>query len=252
MKTSTGNKLLRRGFWILLGLGILLALGSILWVKLLPGYVASRIRTKTGFAVQVAEFSVNPFTGTATIKGLVLINPEGWGGENFVELREFRAKSSVFSFFSNRYVADEVVVDVAQVNLVRNKQGVLNALAFKDGLTGKASDPGGKPAAAKGFLIKKLVMKFDILTYNDHTDLLPGTRKYNLKVDCELHDVDTVAKLVSPFSGSALGLITNTIGNLFTGSTDLLKGTAGLIEDAGKKTGKTLKGLLDSLDKKKP
>ena len=33
---------------------------------------------------------------------------------------------------------------------------------------------------------------------------------------------------------------------------DLLKGTAGLILDGGKKTGETLKGLLDSLDKKKP
>ena len=68
--------------------------------------------------------------------------------------------------------------------------------------------------------------------------------------------MDTVAKLLAPFSGTALGLLTDTIGNLFTGSTDLLKdtlkGTAGLIEGAGKETGKTVKGLLDSLDKKKP
>ena len=61
-----------------------------------------------------------------------------------------------------------------------------------------------------------------------------------------------MAKLLSPFSGTALGLLTDTIGNLFVGSTDLLKGTAGLILEGGKKTGESLKGLLDSLDKKKP
>ncbi|MES1194752.1 MAG: hypothetical protein ABUL65_02585, partial [Opitutus sp.] len=119
-----------------------------------------------------------------------------------------------------------------------------------DGLTGKTT--GAKPAAPKGFLIKKLVLKFDKLTMNDHSDLLPGTRTYHLNVDTELHDVDSVAKLLSPFKGLARGLIDDTIVNLFTGSADLLKGTAGLILDGGKKTGETLKGLLDSLDKKKP
>jgi hypothetical protein len=227
----------------------------------LPGYVASNIRSKTGFGVQMAEFSANPFTGSMTVRDLVLVNPEYWGSENFVELRELRVKTSVFSIFSGRYLADVVVIDVARVNLVRDKHGVLNALVFKDGLTGKnSSGPAGKTGPAKGFFIKKLVMKFDKLTLNDHSDLLPGTRTYHVKVDCELQDVDTVTKLLSPFSGTALGLLTDTIGNLFTGSTDLLKGTvkgtvkgtAGLIQDAGKQTGKTLKGLLDSLDKKKP
>jgi len=233
-------------------LGVLVGIGSILWVNLLPGYVASTIREKTGFVVRVAEFSANPFTGRVTIRGLVLVNPAEWDGENFVELREFRAQSSCWDLFSDRYLADEVVLDVARINLVKNKQGVLNALAFKDGLTGKAGGPGSKPAAPKGFLIKKLVLRFDKLTMNDHSDLLPGTRTYHLNVDTELHDVDSVAKLLSPFSGKALGLLTDTMGNLLTGSTDLLKGTAGLILEGGKKTGETLKGLLDSLDKKKP
>lgn len=252
-KTSIGNKLLKGGLWTLLGLGVLLGVGSILWVKLLPKYVVSTIREKTGFAVHLAEFSANPFTGSVTIKGLVLVNPEEWGGDNFVELREFRAESSLRALFSDRYLADEVVVDVVQVNLVRSKQGKLNALAFKNGLEGKkSSEPGTKSGPAKGFLIKRLVMKFDTLTLNDHSDLLPGTRKYKLNVDCELHDVDSVAKLLSPFSVSAQNVLIDTIGMFYTGSTDLLKGSAGMLLDGGKKTTETLKGLLDSLDKKKP
>lgn len=257
MKNSTGKKHPRRGLWvwalsILGGLAILGILGSILWGRLLPGYVTSTIRSKTGFPVQVAMLSVNPFTGKVVIKGLVLMNPDDWGGENFVELREFRADANLFSLFSNRLVADEIVVDVAQVNLVKNKQGMLNALAFKDALTGKESGPAAKPGGGKGFLIRKLVLKFDRLTYDDRTDLLPHVRKYDLKINSELHDVDSVARLVSPFSGSAHNLVLDTVGHVFKGSTDLLEGTAGLLEDAGKKTTEKLKGLLDSLDKKKP
>ena len=255
MKNPTGKKHRRTGRWVwaLLILGGLFILGSILWVRLLPGYVASTIRSKTGFPVQMARLSVNPFTAHVVIKGLVLMNPDDWGGENFVELREFRADASLFSLFSDRLVADEIVVDVAQVNLVRNKQGLLNALAFKDALTGTAES--GSPAKAggkKGFLIKKLVLKFDKLTYDDRTNLMHHVRKYDLDINSELHDVDSVAKLTSVFTGSAHNLVIDTVGNLFKGSTDLLKGTAGLLEDAGKKTTEKLKGLLDSLDKKKP
>ncbi len=254
MKNSTGKKRRRPGLWVwaLLILGGLFILGSILWVRLLPGYVTSTIRSKTGFPVQVARLSVNPFTANVVIKGLVLMNPDDWGGGNFVELREFRADANLFSLFSNRLVADEIVVDVAQVNLVKNKQGMLNALAFKDALTGKESGPAAKSGGEKGFLIRKLVLKFDQLTYDDRTNLLPHVRKYDLNINSELRDVDSVAKLTSVFTGSAHNLVIDTVGNLFKGSTDLLKGTAGLIEDAGKKTTEKLKGLLDSLDKKKP
>ena len=249
MRNSPGNFFRRRGWWILLGQVVLLGTGSILWVKLLPRYVASTIQHKTGFVVQVAEFSANPFTGRVVIRDLVLINPEAWDGENFIELHEFRAQASCLDLLAGRYRADEIVIDVTRVNLVRNKEGVLNARAFKERLTGKAAGPGNKP---KEFLIKKLVLKFDKLTINNHSDLLPGTRTYHLNVDTELHDVDSMAKLLSPFQGQARHLIDDTILNVFSGSADLLKDAAGLIWEGGKKTGESLKGLLDSLDKKKP
>ena len=251
MKKPPASKRRRRWLWVSLGVvGLLAVLIPVLWVTLLPNYLAATIRSRTGFGVRMGEFSANPFTGRVHIRDLVLTNPPAWDGDSFVELREFDAKSSVRALLAGRYSAEVMVVDVAQVNLVKNKEGVLNARAFKDGLKGSAGD--SNPAGSKAFLIKRLALKFDTLTYNNHADLLPGTRKYHFKVDTELEDVDSVAKLLAPFRGAGLGLVTDTIGNLFRGSTDLLKGTADMIGDAGKKTGKTLKGVLDSLDKEKP
>ena len=239
---------------VLLILGVLLVLGSILWVMLLPGIVASTIHSKTGFTVKVDQLSVNPLTANASIKALVLKNPVGWPVEGFVDLREFRADVHLFSLFGDRFVADEIVVDMAQLTLVKNQQGVLNAVAFKEGFAGQpaASEP-KQGSASQGFLIKHLVLKFDKLVYADHTGRRPIIKEYNLSLNREMRDVDSVQKLLSPFNGAALGLVKDTVGGLFKNSPELLKGVmTNTLEDATKKTTEKLKGLLDSLDKKKP
>ena len=46
--------------------------------------------------------------------------------------------------------------------------------------------------------------------------------------------------------------MTETLGGMFKGGLDLGKDITGVLQGAGKKTGEKLKGLLDSLDKKKP
>lgn len=251
MKPRPVNRRRRRAWWVLGVIAVLALAAPVVWMRFLPGYLISQVESRTGFGVHLAEFSANPFTGRVHVRDLVVTNPAEWGGESFVEVRAFDAHSSLRALFSDHYFADVMVVDVARVNLVRNQEGVLNAREFKDRLKGSRDD--AKPRGPKGFLIRKLVLKFDTLTYNNHADLLPGTRKYHLNVDTELADVDSVPKLLAPFRDTAgLGLIADTMGNLFRGSTDLLKGTADLIQDLGKQTGKTLKGVLDSLDKKKP
>lgn len=237
----------------LLLIGVLLGLVVVLWVLLLPTLVVSTIRARTGFAVRVEKLSINPVTAKVALTGLVLQNPETWPLPDFARVREFRADVNLFSLLSDRYVADEVLIDVAQVTLVRNQQGVLNAVAFQDGLSGNGSGPAGQQkssGARKGFLIKHLVMKFDKLVYADYSGRKPVVKEYDLMVSRDLNNVDSVTKIISPLTGSALGLVTNAVSGMFRSRPDLLKDTAGLIQDAGKKTGEKLKGLLDSLDKK--
>jgi uncharacterized protein involved in outer membrane biogenesis len=258
MKTRLNHNRARQGgvlIKVLLGLGILLALGAVLWVTLLPELVVSTIHRKTGFAVKVDGLSVNPFTGVAEIKGLVLNNPAGWPAEGFVDLREFRVAVNLFSLWSDRFVAREVVVDLPQITLVKNQQGVLNATAFRNGFTGRgeAGQPNqGGTGTKQGFLIRHLVLKFGKLVYADYSGRKPVIKEYNLNLNQDMRDVDSVAKIISPLTGSALGLVSGTIGGLFKGSPDLLKDTTGVIQEAGKKAGEKLKGLLDALDKKKP
>lgn len=258
MKTSPSLPASRRGgllFKLLLVLGGLFVLAAAAWVVLLPSLAASTIRAKTGFAVKIDRLAVNPFTANVQISGLVLNNPAGWPEAGFVDLRQFKADAELLSLLSNRFVADEVIVDVAQVTLVRNKDGVLNTDAFKQGLVGPA-EPGKEQPKGTGkkqeFLIRHLVLKFDKLVYADYSGRKPSVKDYNLNLSRDLTDVDSVTKIISPFTGAALGVVTNALGGLFQNSPDVLKELTGGLQDAGKKTGETLKSLFQSLEKKKP
>ncbi len=243
-------------FKLLLGLGVLFLLGVVVWVTLLPSLVASRIHDKTGFAVSVDRLSVNPFTAKVAVTGLVVKNPPGWPVEDFVDLREFRAEAEPLSLLSSRFVADEVVVDLPQITLVRNQQGVLNATVFQDGFTGgkAAGQPGqpGQGGSKREFLIRHLVLKVGKLVYADHSGRRPVVKEYNLDLNRDMRDVDSVTKIISPLTGSALGLVSGAFGGMTKSDPDLLKEVTNALQDAGRKTGEKLKGLLDSLDKKRP
>jgi hypothetical protein len=238
---------------LILIFGILFAVCALLWVVLLPRLVVSAIQSRTGFSVKVEKLSVNPFTTNVQIKGLVLTNPTDWPAPEFADLREFHAQAHLFSVFSDQVVADELVVDVAQLTLVRNKEGKLNATVFSDGLSGAPNGEAGQSKQKKtrqGFLIKHLVLKFDKLTFADYSGTSPSVKDYNINFNQEMHDVDSVSKLISPITRSFL--TSDALGNLLSGKSSLMKDAAGMLQNAGKKTGDKIKGFLDSLDKKKP
>lgn len=236
LPTSRRGGLLLKLMFFLVMLGVFATAG---WWALLPSILVSTLRAKTGFAMKVDELSVNLFTGQVEARGLVLQNPEGWPEPTFVELRRLSADLSFFSLLTDQFVADDVRVDVARVTLVRNTSGVLNAVALRDGLFGRETP--AAPAKKQTFLIRHLGLQFDQLTYADYSGKKPGRTEYNLSLHRDLRNVDSVTKIVSPLTGSALDLVANALGGIFKGHPDLVPpGPAGTLRDAGKKTGEAL------------
>ena len=256
MKLPGSKKSLRAGgilTKLLLMVGLFFLVVAIAWVLWLPDWVVSRIQSKTGFTVKVDQLSVNPFTAKVAIKGAVLKNPAGWPVQDFLDLREFRAEAELGSLFTNRYVANEVVIDVARCTMVKNSQGVMNATVFSNALGGGSStNTAGEKGEKKAFLIKHLVLKFDALVYADYSKAKPAVKEYRVNINRELRDVDSVAKIVNPIANASISVITDALSGVANGRTDLLKDAAEAIQSAGKKSGEKLKSLLDSLDKKKP
>ena len=247
--STRGGWLIRTVFFIAV-LGVIFAAG---WVVLLPGITVSTIQARTGFVVKVEQLSVNPFSGKVNIEGAVVENPIGWPTHEFITLRRFKVEADLLPLLSHKFVADDVSVDVEKLSLVRNQDGVLNADAFRDGLT-KGKGETAKPDQAKGdnakteFLIHHLMLKFDHLTMADYSGKKPLVKDYNLKISQELREVDSVAKLANPFVGSML----TAQGGLADMSAGVLGAPLNALQQAGKKTGESLKKLFQSLEKKKP
>lgn len=257
MKTNqTGRGALRGGcsVKVLVVALLLVVLAAAAWVLLLPRIVASTVRNKTGFELVVDRLSMNPLTANVSVRGLVLRNPADWPLRDFVEVREFKADVKLFSLFGDRLEIEEAVLDVPQVTLVRDRNGTLNAVKFKDGFVGAdAPKESPSPSEAKGetkFFIKRLHVKVGKITYADHSGRRPAVREYPVNIDRELTDVDTIAELISPLYTADIGVVSEALGGMFSDSVEMLKGTGEALKDAGQKATEAVKGFLDKLKPK--
>jgi hypothetical protein len=246
----------RRGGWLIRSVLFVAAFGLIVsaaWIVLLPGITVSTIRARTGFVMKVERLSVNPFTGRVHIEGAVVENPLGWPTHEFITLRRFKVEADLLPLLSHKFVADEVIIDVEKLSLVRNHDGLLNADEFRNGWA-KGNGGTAKPDQPKTdspkneFLIHHLVLKFDHLTMADYSGQKALVKDYDLKISREMREVDSVAKLASPFVGSML----TAQGGLADMGVGILGAPLSSLQQAGKKTGDSLKKLFQSLEKKKP
>jgi len=244
-----------RGGCLIRSLIILVVLGVLLvaaWTVLLPGIIVSTIQARTGFVVKIQQLTINPFGGHVEITGAVVENPVGWPTHEFITLRHFKVDAELRPLLSRRFVADEVIVDIEKFSLVRNQSGQSNTDAFRAGLRGAKTETGKaepKQSGAKTeFLIRHLVLKFDRLVVADYSGKKPVIKEYDLQLERDMRGVDSVAKLISPFVGVAL----DASRGLFDVAPGSLDQTLNTLQQAGKKTGESLKKFFQSLEKKKP
>lgn len=154
---------------IILGLVTLVAalavIGTLASLFLLKPIVTSQISKRTGFAVKAEKISLNPFTATATIDGLVLSNPAAeFKTPGFVDLKALRAEIKLTSLlWGDQLVVNSATLDLPSVTLVRREKADSNAALFAQRLAGETTSaeqpkPDTQPAKPFKFLIKK----FDI------------------------------------------------------------------------------------------
>ncbi|MFA5264355.1 MAG: hypothetical protein WC378_11045 [Opitutaceae bacterium] len=249
-------------FKTLLFLLVLFALCSLAWMMFLPFVVAHAIGSRTGFEVKVESLYANPFTAKVHIKGLTIRNPDDFPNRDFVDLRELRADADLFSLFGDRIVIDEAVVNVAQVALVKNKEGLSNATLFKQRLVGEAPEatPPGQPepralspGKQKEFLIRKLELRLDRLLLVEGASPKPTVAELNLNFSQSYENVTSPVQIAVPIVEKATalgGTLGDFAGKLGPRALEAAKMTAGKLKELGHKTGETLKSIFQSIKDK--
>lgn len=160
------------------------------WMLLLPGLFTSVIQNRTGFPAHVDYFYANPFTGEVRMRGLVIVNPAGFSESNFLDLRQFNAKTDLFSLLGGSPVVEMSTVDVARVTVVTNARGTNNLdLLYRrlapapvaDNKKAPAKTPTvAEPSSPLNFLIHNLDLRVNEVVVKDER---PG------KVPLQVHQL---------------------------------------------------------------
>ncbi len=103
------------------------------------------------------------FTGWATVQGLTITQPSGFGGDLFLDLPEIKVKVAVRSLLGSSWIIDEVMVTGATARLIRRKDGKVNVA----GLFRTAEGKPGEAGASKPIHIKKIIVKNVTVRYTD-------------------------------------------------------------------------------------
>ena len=252
------------------------------WVFFLPPLLTSTLEKRTGFTVKVKSLAIDPFRNRVQFSGLVIANPSSFARPDFVEVRSFRAQAQLDTFFTDRLVIDDGEIDVANVALIRNSEGTINAALFSERLL-NARKPKGKPkppedpkatkpgqpkppapapkpvpvdpegAPEKAFLIKRLVVRFERMIVEDYTGTKPVRREYTLNFAHTYENViNTDQFIVGPFMkgftvvGSAItGLIPGDMSQTLGEAT---KSGRELFREATKKTGDPFRAFMQTLE----
>jgi hypothetical protein len=244
-------------FKLLLFFAVLFALIAVAWMLFLPSILKSVVQKRTGFDVQIAKMAVNPFKGDVSVEGLVINNPSGWPSRDFIDVREFKANTDLWSLIGGkRPIIDEAVVNVALVAVVTDSQKKTNLQLFQERIAGPKDEKQKKqePPAKLEFLIRKLHLRFSKVQLADYSGgkAKPSIREMNLNIDRHYTDVTDAKQIVTGAIpgigaiGSALsalvpGALGKAIGGAMNEPVELLKGT-------GRKAGDFFKGMIEKLE----
>lgn len=221
------------------------AVAALAWMALLPVVFTQVLRDRTGFGVEVASLSANPFTGRVTLRGLVVTNPPPFAGRDFLQLRSFEADVALWSLHDERVAIETLTLDVRQLSLVRRAGGASNLESFWVKLAGP------QPPV----VIRKLRVRFDTLVLADDTAAKPDVRTYRLGLDQQFSNLSNLGQLFVPAvlrglvehdAAASLAVFLPTDLKVLVGNA-AKAGESGL-KSAERKTEGTFRGFLDKLE----
>lgn len=251
--------------WLLV---LLVVLGVVLYFA--RNVVARRAveiaaKEMTGFPLEIGSVDIGLFSGTLEVRDLKLMNPPEFHGGTFVILPLVKVDYVTMSFLSRSPHIKELIVNVAEVDLVKNEKGETNATVLQNraaavsgsGGTSKPADTsvgtpsGGTPSGGAPKEEKKMPYRVDLVKVHVGTvikrtfsaDGKSSENKINLNVDATYKDITE--------STSISKLVMNTVfGQVGAVAGEMIKGVGEAVKGAGDTLQKTTKGLFDAFKKK--
>ncbi|TNE62264.1 MAG: AsmA family protein [Alphaproteobacteria bacterium] len=184
---------------ILIGLVIVLVLaGGALYAisqlgNIVKGGIESEGPTALKVPVDVASVTISPFSGKASLSGLSLGQPNGFGDGAMASIGSFDMALEPKSLFTDHIIIDYITVDAPLLDVRVTDKGKTNFKAFQDGLGLPASD---ETESDITLTIRKLVVRAPKLAIQ--SDGMVKMDKEIALADFTLTDIGTDEKGLAP------------------------------------------------------
>ena len=149
--------------WVALCLVVLaaLAIGARLALPaLLTGAVQRQLVTTLAVPVQTGIIRLELLDGRATIQGLTVGQPDGFGSAPFLVLQEVTVRVSPWPFRGVPQTIDEVVLTGLAIHLVRDQAGTLNAVCLLRPVEKPGEAGLGRPLHIRRITIRDLALQY--------------------------------------------------------------------------------------------
>ncbi len=207
------------------------------WMLLLPGLFTSVIENRTGFSAKVDSFYANPFTAEVRMRGLVVVNPNGFSESDFLDLKQFTAKADLFSLLGKKPVLDMTTLDVARITVVTNQRGTNNLDLIYSRLAARsAKKPAkGTPSADSPlqFFVRNLDVRLNEVVVKDERPGKTAQKVHALSFQRTFRDVTPATNFSDELPPSVAAAGKN-VGEVVTG--DLKRIVANATQPIDRKT----------------
>jgi len=231
---------------------LVLVVGSYIVLRLFLGSVVTAgvnnfAPKVTQTKVVLAGATISPLSGTGTLRGLVIGNPEGWSDNDLCSLGRIHIDLAPFSVLGDHIIINRIEIDAPEFNYETKivASNVADLLKNIEQFTGGASD---QEASAKddGKPIKLEVKHFSMR--NGNVRLGVGAAAMSLPMPpIELNDLGTKEGGITPgqLTFAVMRSVTTSVVSATTAAAGQIGSTTGAAAAEGvKKAGAAIKGLF--------
>jgi hypothetical protein len=212
--------------------------------------------TQTGMTLEEVNLSV--LSGSGTLIGLKVGNPDGFESENIFSLGEIDLKVDTSSVLSDKIIIDHIIIKQPEISYEKTftSSNVKQLLKNIEEFTGPSSDSDDAGATAesdagakKQVVIKQLIIEDGTIYVGvmgmGQTVSLPRIEMNDIGEDGEAMTIAEVTDLVLSKVLESIGPAIANAGDLGGAAVDALK-TQGLekVDQASEKVGESIKGLF--------
>lgn len=146
-------------------------------------------KAMTGLTLNIKSMDVGIFRTRVGIKGMELLNPEGFKERIMISMPELYLDYNLGAFIKGKTHFEEFRLNAEEVFVVRNEKGEINFDSLKiiepEKKKGAATEKKGVPEIQ----IDLLKIKVGKVVFKDHSTRAPVTTEFNVNIDAEYRNI---------------------------------------------------------------